>query len=69
MLSCKRLKRTHIYKVLAKELETIHWVFGIEMAPTYLRHLMFNERRLKLLKKKALMKRDQVVPVVMLIKT
>ena len=30
MLSCKRLKETHTYEVLAKELEAINWDFGIE---------------------------------------
>ena len=30
MLSCKHLKGTHTYEVLAKELETINWDFGIE---------------------------------------
>ena len=30
MLSCKHLKGTHTYKVSAKELKTIGWVFGIE---------------------------------------
>ena len=30
MLSCKHLKGTHTYEVLAKELETINWDLGIE---------------------------------------
>ena len=30
VLSCKHLKRTPTYEVLAKELETINWVFGIK---------------------------------------
>ena len=30
MLSCKRLKVAHSNKMLAKELETRNWVFGIE---------------------------------------
>ena len=38
-------------------------------SPTLLSHLMFIERWLKLLKKKALMKRDEVVPAVMIMKT
>ena len=30
MLSCKRLKGARTNEVLAKDLETINWVFGIE---------------------------------------
>ena len=30
ILSCKRLKEAHTHEVLAKKLETVNWVFGIE---------------------------------------
>ena len=71
MLSCKRLKGVHSYEVLAKELETINWVFGIEnkIVNTTTDYRSNVERRLKLLKKNALMKRDQVVSAVLLMKT
>ena len=67
MLSCKPLKGAQAYEVLAKELETMIWVFEIEnkivntlliMAPTLLRYLMLVKRQLKLLKKKPLMKKN-----------
>ena len=31
ILSCKRLKEAHTHEVLAKKLETVNWVFGIEI--------------------------------------